>query len=138
MSETTARIVAEGLFEAGDPPTLVGARCELCHEVLFPPMRDCPACLSFDSMRPFSLRGEGTLRDYIVVHRGPSGFAVPYVQGYIDLADGPIVYSMIDAPPHEDALELGQPMVMEIGTLRYDDDGASVVGWKFRPRDTAS
>jgi uncharacterized OB-fold protein len=138
-SETT-RVVAAGLFEPGrdgQPPVLLGSRCELCGEVLFPATPDCPACLSYASMRPFRLRGEGTLRDFIVVHRGPSGFAVPYVQGYIDLADGPIVYSMIDVPPDEDALRLDQEMVMEIATIR-EEDGVPVVGWKFRPREERS
>ncbi len=129
------RLVAEGLLDPGDdetPPALLGARCELCGEVLFPPLADCPACTTYATMRPFRIRGAGRLRDVIVVRRGPSGFAVPYVQGYIELDDGPIVYSLIDAPPAEDSLRVGERMTMTVAPLRYEDDVA-VLGWKFRP-----
>jgi uncharacterized OB-fold protein len=131
-----SRVVAPGLFDPGrdgEPPALLGSRCKLCGEVLFPATPDCPACTTYASMEPFRLRGEGVLRDFIVVHRGPKGFAVPYVQGYITLDDGPIVYSMIDAPPEEDALVLGERVVMTIAPLRHDEDGVAVLGWKFRP-----
>jgi uncharacterized OB-fold protein len=127
----TTRVIAAELWEDGDPPALLGARCEQGGEVLFPPMDDCPACTTYATMRPFRIRGEGTLRDFIVVHRGPSGFAVPYVQGYIALDDGPIVYSMIDAAPEEDGLDLGQRMRMIAATVRHED-GVDVVGWKSR------
>lgn len=129
MTEST---IAQ-LYEDGDPPVLLGARCDLCGEVVFPAMLDCPACLTFASMRPSRLDGAGILRDFIVVHRGPSGFAVPYIQGYITLDDGPIVYSLIDAPPEPVDLSLGQRMTMIIDTIRFDEDGTPMLGWKFRP-----
>jgi len=131
------RLFAEPAAE-GEPPALLGSRCELCGEVVFPEMADCPNCLTFASMRPFRLRGEGVITDFILARRGPTGFAVPYLQAYVRLVDGPTVYTMLEGfPPEEDAVTLGQEVEMTITPVRHDD-GEPVVGWKFRPRRVAS
>jgi uncharacterized OB-fold protein len=133
-----ALVVGEGLFEApttpGGHPSLLGCRCELCGEVVFPRMQDCPACVSYGSMRPVRLRGEGTVRDFIVTRRGPEGFPVPYIQANVQLADGPLIYSMIDGcAAEDDALVEGQEVVMTIEPVRWEGD-RPVIGWKFRPK----
>lgn len=139
LDEAPAQTVGEGLFEAGarpdDRPVLLGSQCERCGEVVFPRMRDCPACMTFETMRDFRLRGEGVVRDFIVAHRGPSGFAVPYIQAYVRLVDGPTIYSMLEGfPPTEDGVTIGQEVEMTIVPMRHED-GVPIVGWKFRPRE---
>lgn len=131
------RPVGEGLFEPADVPDglpyLIGSRCEMCGETVFPGMRDCPACVTRDSMRPARLRGSGTVHQFVVAQRGPSGFAVPYIQAYVRLDAGPIVYSMISGcSPEEDALKYGQRVEMSIVPVRRDGD-VEVMGWKFHP-----
>jgi uncharacterized OB-fold protein len=90
-------------------------------------MLDCPRCLSYASMQPFELAGRGRIRDFIVATRGPSGFPVPYVQAYVELDDGPIVYSTLDCEPDDPALEVGRSVVLT-GPPR-----AVPVPWSFRP-----
>jgi uncharacterized protein len=131
-------MVGEGLFDPGSPPnippTLRGSRCAQCGEVVFPRMRDCPRCMTYESMRDAQLRGEGVVHDFIVTQRGPTGFAVPYIQAYIRLIDGPVIYSMLDGfEAADDGVSIGDEVEMTIAPLRVQD-GNPVVGWKFRPR----
>jgi uncharacterized OB-fold protein len=131
------RLVGEGLFEPAenehDLPWLLGSRCSLCQEVVFPAMLVCPYCVTHASMRPQRLRGRGRLHQFVVTQRGPSGFPVPYVQAYVRLDDGPLAYSMIEgvADPDHD-LHDGQLVEMSIAPIRHDGD-VTVIGWKFHP-----
>lgn len=132
-SETGFRYVGQGLFEEEDGVAyLLGCVCVHCGEVVFPFMRDCPRCVTADTMRPKRLLGAGVITDFVVAHRGASGFRVPYIQSYVLLDDGPLVYSMIDAPPSEDAIAVGERVTMKIQAIR-EDEGVQVVGWIFRP-----
>lgn len=131
------RLVGEGLFtwpvDLGTRSDLLGARCRQCGEVVFPFLQDCPNCFEADAMDRFTLAGRGTLVDFVVVERGPAGYAVPYVQAYIKLVDGPKIYSMLSGvEPTESGPKIGQPMEMIVDVIR-GEDGVDVVGWKFRP-----
>jgi uncharacterized OB-fold protein len=131
------RPVAEGLFVEGDGgaglPWLLGSRCSRCAEVVFPRMRDCPNCIGHDTMEPCRLRGHGRLRDFVVAQRGPTGFAVPYVQAYVKLDDGPVVYTnLVGVEPDESAIEPGIEVEMQIGVVK-SVAGIDYVGWTFRP-----
>jgi uncharacterized OB-fold protein len=84
-------------------------------------------------MDRYELAGRGTLVDYVIVERGPAGFAVPYFQAYVKLNDGPKIYSMLEEVQiAEPGLTIGQPMEMLIETIR-SDGSVDIVGWKFRP-----
>jgi uncharacterized OB-fold protein len=84
-------------------------------------------------MDPFTMAGRGTLVDFVVVERGPAGYAVPYVQAYIKLLDGPKIYSMLSGvEPTETGPRIGQDMEMFIDVIR-SENGVEIVGWKFRP-----
>lgn len=135
------RLVGEGLFDwppSGGQPAgpLHGARCTRCHEVVFPYLLDCPVCMQPGVMEPYEVRGAGTLVDFVVTQRGPAGFAVPYVQGYIKLDDGPTIYSMLTGVEATEAGPIvGARMHMVLETIRRDGD-VDIVGWKFRPEVT--
>lgn len=75
---------------------LRGSRCRNCSEVLFPALRDCPVCLEPDVMEDADLAGHGRIRDYVVAERGPEGFPVPYVQAWVSLDAGPVVFSVVE------------------------------------------
>jgi uncharacterized OB-fold protein len=135
MAEAEQRSVAPGLFgEDADGPYLLASKCSRCDEVVFPEMLDCPKCQSFETMHPLRLSGRATVREFVVTHRGPAGFAVPYIQAYVQLEEGPVIYSMIDATASEDAVAVGDAVTMRIATIR-EVDGVQVIGWKFAPPD---
>ncbi|HVW45280.1 MAG TPA: zinc ribbon domain-containing protein [Amycolatopsis sp.] len=112
---------------------LAGSRCRRCKEVLFPAMRDCPVCLEPDVMEGYQLAGHGTISDYVVAERGPEGFPVPYVQAWLKLDDGPVVFSIIETPDPRspEHLTLGSPATMV--RRRFGADGSAFTGWKFVP-----
>jgi uncharacterized OB-fold protein len=114
------------------PPSLRGSRCAQCGEVLFPATRDCPLCLTTDSMQPHLLRGHGTVHDFTVAERGPTGFDVPYVQAWVKLDDGPVVFTPIQAPdPSKSGLAIGDQVTMSIGPVGSPQ--SSTCGWRFSP-----
>lgn len=131
-----SRPIAEGLFEQdGDTGVwrLLGSRCCRCDEVVFPAMRDCPNCVGHDTMRPCRLDGRGVIRDFVVVHRGAEGFPVPYVQSFIKLDDGPVIYSNIDGvDPEGTDIHIGMAVEMRIGVVKTVD-GIDHIGWTFHP-----
>ena len=130
------RAVADAMFEPADgesdTPVLLGSKCVSCGEVVFPRLLDCPACFSFGTMRPVRVRGRGHLRDFVVAYRGPAGFDVPYIQAYVKLMEGPVIFTTIAGVNDAGELALGQEMVMSIEIVRSDGE-VDVMGWKFRP-----
>jgi uncharacterized OB-fold protein len=138
--EPSWRLVGDGLFEwppsNGLLPTLHGAKCRECGEIVFPFLADCPLCMRPGVMVAFELRGSGTLKDFVVTHRGPTGFATPYVQGYIKLDDGPTIYSLLSkVEPTETGPIVGARMKMSLEPVRRDG-ATDIIGWKFEPGES--
>jgi len=130
------RPVADGLFDwppGNDAPALLGSGCRVCGETVFPALRDCPLCGTPDTMDALRLRGAGTLHDFAVAQRGPEGFPVPYVQAYVRLDQGPVIYTLLtDVDPAEPDVQIGERMRMVFEDVTTDGEW-TLVGWKFRP-----
>jgi uncharacterized OB-fold protein len=124
--------LVEGLVEASDEGLLFrGSRCRTCGETVFPAMLDCPLCAEADAMEPRSIVGRGTVRRAILAERGPAGFPVPYVQSYVQLHDGPVVYSTLDISPTEVDGIVGAEVVATMAPVNTSE-GRVNHGWKFR------
>jgi uncharacterized OB-fold protein len=107
--------------------TLAGSRCRDCGEVVFPALLDCPLCVRSDVMEPYVLAGHGVVRDFVVAERGPAGFAVPYVQSWVRLDDGPVIFSIIDCDdPRAFTGPRGRPVTLIPASFA---DG-SFIGWR--------
>jgi uncharacterized OB-fold protein len=113
--------------------TLIGSRCEICGDLRFPRAAACPRCHApAEQLRPCALPRSGTVTTCSRVERGPAGFEVPYLVGYVALADGgPRVLARIDAASLEPAQVIGRPCVVEVGTLATGGE-APVRGYAFR------
>lgn len=135
------RPVADGLlYDAGDNAEdsyLIGARCPCCGLVLFPAFWICPRCLNRERRpEPLPISGAATLDRFCVSERGPKVFNPPYVNGFVRLDEGPLVYSLIRGVSAEaPGLQPGQRMQVAVDVVRVDDDGTEVVGWTSRPAD---
>jgi scaffold protein (connect acetoacetyl-CoA thiolase and HMG-CoA synthase) len=132
-------VVGEGLFEADQAGAswLRGSRCKKCGEVVFPRMADCPNCMSRDTMDPHLLAGRGRLQNFVVARRGPQGFTVPYIQAYVRLEDGPVVYgNLIGVDLDDPRIVPGIDVVMQISVIK-SLNGHEYLGWTFRPTATA-
>lgn len=120
---------------SSDQPYLIGSRCRACGRVLFPKKAVCPACVEENTMEEVPLSRRGRLYSFTVAHVAPHGFKAPYLQAYIDLPEGPRIFSLVsnDVPPREDALEEGMEMELVIEPVGEAEGGRPIVSYKFRP-----
>jgi len=59
------------------------------------------------------LAGHGCIRDYVVAERGAEGFPVPYVQAWVTLDAGPVVFSIVETDsPREFDVPLGTAVTL--------------------------
>ena len=130
--------IEEGLFtEPASPdetPYLIGNRCRICGLTAFPKTPVCPKCMKKDTMEEARLRGKGKLDSFSIVHAALPGFRAPSIQAYIDLEDGPRIWSLITGcDPSEEALTPGMDMEMVIEKVREDEKGNALISYQFKP-----
>jgi len=128
----------KGLFHVprspGEKPYLLGSRCHVCGYTCFPSKVVCVRCRRDDTMAEVTLGPYGILKNFAVMQVGPPDFPPPYIMGYVTMDEGPVVFTTITGcEATEDALEVGQPMELVIETIKTDEDGNALLGWKFRP-----
>lgn len=130
--------LGEGLFirpqSPSDEPRLLGSRCTSCGEVTFPKQRRCANCSS-DAIEEITLSSRGKLYSFTNVnYPPPDGYKgpVPYGVGMIELPEGVrVVAHLTESNP--DKLAVGMEMALVIDKLFAEDDGAEVIGFKFKP-----
>jgi uncharacterized protein len=133
-------LISEGLFRVdGDRAVLLGSRRRSTGAVKFPAER--PELFDgTDDIEPLELSTEGTLFTFTTQEfapplpykgkRAPDEFR-PYVIGYVELAEGLLVETLIVGATAND-LRIGQPIVSTTTTLETAD-GQSFLTFAFRP-----
>ena len=115
--------------------SLVGERCEHCHNEIFRPRDVWPHCAE-PAQKEFALSGKGTVYSYTTVYDPPAGFEAyaPYPVALVRLDDGPMVTAQLtDVAPSE--VSIGMPVEMVTRKLNeQDEEGVIVYGYKFRPQ----
>jgi uncharacterized OB-fold protein len=134
-----ARSVAPDFLEP-DPDggwVLAGRRCLDCAETLFGRQdRYCPAC-GAESLTDVTFAGGGTIWSYTVLRNPPPGPRraddpeLPCPLALVELDDAAVRVSVPLAVPVE-RLRIGLPVRLDPRPLYVDDDGAQVVGIRFR------
>jgi uncharacterized OB-fold protein len=133
-------MIAEGLFRVdGDRAVLFGSRRRSTGAVKFPAER-AELFDGTDDIEPTELSTEGTLFTFTTQKfapplpykgkRGPDEFR-PYVVGYVELAEGVLVETLIVDAAASD-LRIGQRMVSTTTTLQTAD-GQSLLTYAYRP-----
>lgn len=130
--------VLEGLFHRpsgpGDRAYLIGSKCSACGYVAFPRRVVCPACVRENTMQDLPLSTRGRVFSFTVARVAPPGFTAPYLQSWIDLPEGPRIFSLISGvEPTDDALVEGQEVELVLEKIRTDEEGNDVIGYKFGP-----
>ncbi len=117
-----------------DPESyLVGSRCRSCGRVFFPQCLACHVCMS-ETVEEIRLSGRGTIDTHSVVHVAPMGFTAPYIQAFIDLPEGPRIFSLITGcDPLRNDLRDGAPVELVIEKVGEDEGGNDLMSYKFRP-----
>jgi uncharacterized OB-fold protein len=126
-----ARPFREGLL-ALDPPRLLGSRCAACVTTTFPPRGFCPTCRTAEGLQRVELAGKGRVHSYTVVRQAPLGVEVPYVLAWVDLPSDQVrlMSTVVGIAPEEVLLDL--PVELELAPFGTADDGAELVGYRFR------
>jgi hypothetical protein len=115
---------------------LIGTRCDRCGQVFFPARRNCPQCLSDESIQSVRLRDEGTLESFVAAAVAPPGYDIPHIQGYIELdGDGPRIFSILTDVGDGSALKAGHRMVLKVVQIGTDSQDRPLLGYRFRPMD---
>ena len=130
--------VEEGLFvepaSNDEKPFLIGNKCKECGLTAFPKTPVCPKCMKQDTMEETKFEGRGTLDSFSIVQAALPGFKAPSIQAYINLENGPKIWSLITGcEPTEDSLEMGMSMEMVIDTVREDKEGNELISYQFKP-----
>ena len=130
-------VVAGIIHEAtspGDKSYLIGSKCSVCGRTFFPKQSVCRICMREGTMQETALGTRGKIDTFTVVHVAPMGFKAPYIQAFVDLAEGPRIFSLIiGCEPTENALKNGTEVEMVIDKITEDEKGNDLIGYKFRP-----
>jgi uncharacterized OB-fold protein len=130
------QVLAEGLFEPGPPPRLIGGRRHADGAIVFP----MPGGAEADLHDPISLSREGALWSFTVQRFRPKtppyagadeATFKPYAVGYVELAGQVIVEARLStADPL--ALTIGEPMRLVLEPFTTADRG-EVLSYAFAP-----
>lgn len=134
QSDKKRRFIEDAWFhDFGQGLSLTGGRCPACGRTYFPTKRVCPACFDADQQK-VSLSRTGKLHTYTRSHMGPAGIRTPFTIGFIELPEGIKLFSLLtQCEPWDKVLAVGMEMEMVIETIREDEEGNEIVGYKFRP-----
>ena len=116
---------------------LLGAECNNCGGIYFPPRTVCPKCRreSIGKMVQRQLSGRGTILTHTVVHQPADGFElqVPYVMAIVELEEGcRVMAQVVDVAPG--SVATGLPVESTFRRIREDGrSGVIYYGYKFRP-----
>jgi len=130
------QVLAEGLFEPGPPPRLIGGRRHADGRIVFPMPGGPEAALH----EPTPLAREGALWSFTVQRFRPktppyagadeAGFT-PYAVGYVELAGQVIVEARLSTTDPQ-ALRIGEPMRLVLEPFATADRG-EVLSYAFAP-----
>jgi uncharacterized OB-fold protein len=90
-------------------------------------------------MRPAEIGRTGRLFSFTIARAASLGFKAPYFQAYVDLPEGPRVFSLISdcVPLEPDALSEGMELELIVEPVRTDASGNPVLTYKYRPAAVA-
>ncbi len=132
------RHLVDGLFrearEPGGESGLIASECSDCGFVVFPRNAICPSCLSDKGMHECLIGRTGRIESYAITQIAPPGFTAPYIQAFIDLPEGPRVFSIITGcAPKEGSVWTGMPVEFAVEAVVREKDGGLLYSYVYRP-----
>lgn len=119
----------------GETPCLIGARCAACGTAVFPAMPVCPACRTVETMEQAEMGRTGRLHSHTIARFAPKGFTAPVFQAFVDLPEGPRIFTLIGkaCPVETGVLEDGMEMSLVIEALADTPEKADTFTYKYVP-----
>jgi len=120
-------------------PCLLGNRCRECGTVVFPKMPVCPKCHHNGAMEEIEIGRTGTLYSHTISYFAPKGFKAPAFQAFIDLPEGPRVFSLIGSqyPVERGVLDDGMAMRLIVEPLADTPEHREELTYKYVPATRA-
>jgi hypothetical protein len=121
--------------EAGVTPCLVGARCGECGVVVFPALPVCPKCKRREGMSEVEIGRKAKLYSHTIARFAPQGFKAPFFQVFVDLPEGPRIFSLVgdQCPVGPGVLEDGMDMRLIVEPLADTEELADIHTYKYVP-----
>jgi uncharacterized OB-fold protein len=120
--------------DASEGPSLLGSRCRVCSLVVFPAMAVCPRCAT-GQMDEARIGRSARLYSHSIAHVAPQGFVAPYYQAFVELAEGPRLFTLIgrDVPVAPGTLEDGAEMRLVVEPLAETPEKRHLLTYKYVP-----
>lgn len=127
-------VTEEARAGAADAPSLVGARCAACLLVVFPAMPVCPRCTS-TRMAQARIGRTARLYSHSIAHVAPQGFVAPYFQAFVDLPEGPRIFTLIgrEVPVEDGRLVDGAELRLVVEPLADTPERRHLLAYKYVP-----
>ena len=130
--------VLDGVLHLATSPSeetyLIGSKCKLCGQVCFPKRVVCPVCVKGNTMEEIPLSRRGTVSFFSISRVSQPGFPAPYVQSFVQLHEGPEIFSIITGvDPDNTTLQVGTEVELVIEKISEDEEGNDIVVYKFAP-----
>jgi uncharacterized OB-fold protein len=95
----------------------------------------CPACLSFGTMSKVEIGRTARLYSHTIAHIAPQGFKAPLFQAFVDLPEGPRIFTLVGAecPVEPGVLEDGMLMRLVIEPLSDMPETKAILTYKYVP-----
>lgn len=121
--------------EPGATPCLLGSRCRECGTVVFPKMPVCPSCRRNGTMEEIEIGRAGRLYSHTIAHVAPKGFTAPFFQVFIDLPEGPRIFSLVgsECPVERGVLEDGMKMRLIVEPVAATPERRDQLTYKYVP-----
>lgn len=117
---------------------LMGSRCRACEEVFLGKVVACQQCQGED-MEDIALSSYGTLYSYTIArnrppgdYKGPEPFE-PFAIGLVELPKGIRILAPLTGCSFEE-LEIGMALELSVEEFCTDEEGRTVLTYKFRPQ----
>ena len=115
------------------PPHLVAHACSACGALYFDRRNACANCGERD-FGSKSLKNEGVVRSFTIVHRAAPGVPAPFISAVVDLdGGGKVKANIVGVEPTPDNVKLGMPVSLTTFVVGNDDSGTEAVGFGYRP-----
>jgi uncharacterized OB-fold protein len=126
--------------EPGATPCLLGNRCRDCGCVVFPKMPVCPSCHKNGNMEEIEIGRTGKLYSYTISYFAPKGFTAPAFQIFVDLPEGPRIFSLVggEFPVERGVLEDGMEMRLVVEPLADSAEHKEELTYKYVPAGKAN
>lgn len=118
-----------------DDPFLLGSRCNACGLTVFPKIPVCPGCRLNGTMETAAIGRTARIFSHTIAHYAPEGFVAPYYQAYLDLPEGPRVFSLISdrVPVMAGVLDDGMEMKLVIEPIANTRKMQGLCTYKYCP-----